>query len=89
MRIEKEVKVLNVNGLHARPAALFVKVASRYQAEIELVFDDISVSGKSIMGLLTLGCEQGTPLTIVADGVDAEEAAVALVDIFDRKFDEE
>ena len=87
--LEQQVTVLNAYGIHARPAAMFVKVAGRYTSDIKVERDGMQVSGKSIMGLLTLGSEQGTELVLLADGEDAAEAIEALVDLFTRKFDEE
>jgi len=84
----KSYTINNEFGLHARPAALFVKCASKYGCEIQVEKDGMNVSGKSIMGLLTLEGHQGSTLTITASGDDAEEALAALGDLFDRNFDE-
>lgn len=70
----RELKVLNKLGLHARPAALFVKTASRFLSDITIDRSGNQVSGKSIMGLLTLEAAEGCVLKVTADGPDAGEA---------------
>jgi phosphocarrier protein HPr len=74
----KTVIVKNKQGLHARPAALFVQVANKFDARVTVMYNDEKVNGKSIMGILMLGAEQGTEITIEADGKDAEAALVEL-----------
>ena len=86
--IERTVRIVNKNGLHARPAAEIVKLASRYQAEITLVRDDLEVNGKSIMGVMMLAAEFGSSLVLRAAGPDAEQAVAALSDLIARKFGE-
>lgn len=86
--VSKTFTINNEYGLHARPAALFVKCASQFESTIQIEKDGMSVSGKSIMGLLTLEGHQGSSLTVSATGADAEEALTALGDLFDRNFDE-
>jgi phosphocarrier protein HPr len=86
--VRKEFEVLNSNGLHARPAALFVKTAGRFSCSILVEKDEQQVSGKSIMGLLTLACYPGCTLAVIADGDDAEEAVEALGELFAAKFHE-
>ncbi len=73
-KLEKELLVLNKQGLHARPAALFVQIATKYDSNITVTKDKESVNGKSIMGILMLGVQQNTHLKIKADGPDAEKA---------------
>lgn len=80
MRSEQTVKVQNQHGLHARPAAEFVKLASSFESEVKVSKDQLEVNGKSIMGVLMLAAEPGSVLTIEADGVDAEAAVGALVE---------
>jgi phosphocarrier protein HPr len=84
-----ELKIQNQYGIHARPAALFVKTASRYDCEIFVEKDGNKVSGKSIMGLMTLEASFGTMLKVSAEGDDAEEALNELTALVDGKFDEE
>ncbi len=86
--IERTVRIVNKNGLHARPAAEIVKMASRYQAEITLVRDDLEVNGKSIMGVMMLAAEFGSSLLLRAAGPDAEQAVSALSELIARKFGE-
>ena len=73
-KIEKELLVLNKQGLHARPAALFVQIATKYDSNITVTKDNESVNGKSIMGILMLGLQQNSRVKIKVDGHDAEKA---------------
>lgn len=84
----KSFTIQNEFGLHARPAALFVKCVSQYDCQVEVEKDGMCVSGNSIMGLLTLEGHQGSTLNIEASGPQAEEALAALAGLFDRNFDE-
>jgi phosphocarrier protein len=77
-KIRKEIIVKNKQGLHARPAALFVQVANKFDAEITILKDSEEVNGKSIMGILLLGAERDSKITIIAEGRDAEQAIVEL-----------
>ncbi|HPB68039.1 MAG TPA: HPr family phosphocarrier protein [Candidatus Omnitrophota bacterium] len=72
-RIEKELTVLNEQGLHARPAAFFVQIAAKFDASVTVSKDGESVNGKSIMGILMLGAEKHSKLLVCADGNDAEQ----------------
>ena len=85
---ERVVKIMNVNGLHARPAAEVVKVASRFKSDITMVRDDLEVNAKSIMGVMMLAAEFGADLTVRASGPDAEEAVAAIADLIANKFGE-
>lgn len=85
----KEFTVLNKYGIHARPAALFVKTASRFQSEIWVERGSSRVSGKSIMGLMTIEASYGTRLKVYCSGPDAEEAMNAIGKLFEEKFMEE
>jgi phosphocarrier protein HPr len=85
---EVAVKIVNSLGLHARPAAEFVKLASRFEAEIQVEKDGMQVNGKSIMGVMTLAAECGSTLTIRAEGDDAQVATDALADLVRRGFAE-
>lgn len=73
-KVGKEITVLNAQGLHARPAALFVQIASKYDSAVTLTKDNESVNGKSIMGILMLGIQQHTTIYLEVDGSDAESA---------------
>ena len=88
-RLERKFKVCNKYGMHARPAALFVKTASKFGSDINVKKDDIEVSGKSIMGLLTIEGYCGAMLTVTAEGHDAAEALDALAELFNQRFFEE
>jgi len=81
--------VCNPQGLHARPADLFVTVASRFDASVEVVKNGERVDGKSILDILTLAATNGTQLSIEATGHDAEAAAEALVQLIEQGFTEE
>ncbi|MBI2073979.1 MAG: HPr family phosphocarrier protein [Gemmatimonadetes bacterium] len=86
--VERRVTIVNELGLHARPAAAFVKVAGRFKAEVTVGRDDLVVNGKSIMGVMTLAAEPGSELTIRAEGDDAQAAAEALVNLVAAGFHE-
>lgn len=81
MIIKKEITIKNKTGLHARPAALFVQMANKYESDITILKGDQEVNGKSIMGILMLAAERGSTITIVADGDDAESAAKELSNV--------
>ena len=85
----KEVTVINKLGMHARPAAMFVKAANRFESDITVEKDGEQVNGKSIMGLMMLAAGQGSKLVITAKGRDADAAVRELESLFQRKFDEE
>ncbi len=87
--ITRELVVGNKVGIHARPAAMLVKIASRYQCDIYLEKDGEKINGKSIMGLLMLAAGPGSKLTMEASGKDAAQATAEIEDLFQRKFDEE
>ena len=85
---ERIVKIVNPLGLHARPAAQFVRLASSFGSHIELVRDGMSINAKSIMGVMMLAAECGTDLMLRADGADEAAAIEALADLVGRGFDE-
>ena len=89
LKIKKELTVLNKLGIHARPAALFVKTANRFESEIYVEKDGERVNGKSIMGLMMLAAGPGSKLLVHAEGQDAARAIVELEALLKRKFDEE
>lgn len=86
---ERTVQIRNKYGLHARPAAEFVKLASRFQSEIMVRKQDLEVNGKSIMGMMMLAAEFGAEITIRASGSDAKEAADELVGLINNRFGED
>ncbi len=73
-RVEKEIVIKSPQGLHARPAALFVQRASKYNAKVRIRKDSEEVDGKSIMGILTLGAQQNSKITLCVEGEDAPQA---------------
>jgi len=74
------------NGLHARPASIFVKVASRYPCDINVIRDEVTVNGKSILGLMMLALGPGAEFTIELSGGKEEEAAIALQKLVESNF---
>ncbi len=86
MSAERLVTVVNELGLHARPAAEFVKLAGRFKSEITVAKDGEPVNGKSIMGVMTLAAECGAELTLRAEGADAEVAVAALEALVANEF---
>jgi len=85
----REFVVSNKLGIHARPAAMFVKIASRFKCNIFVEKDGEKVNGKSIMGLMMLAAGPGSKLKVLADGADASQALSELESLMDRKFGEE
>lgn len=85
--LERDMVLLNKYGMHVRPAGLFAKIASRHDARITVEKDGNSVSGKSIMALLTLEAVCGSTLKVMAEGPDAEAALDDLAALVERKFD--
>ncbi len=85
----RDLTILNKHGMHARPAAMFIKTASAFDSDIMIEKEGTKVSGKSIMGLLTMELYQGSTMRVYADGPDAEAALQALEDLVKSKFDEE
>jgi phosphocarrier protein len=84
-----KARIQNQKGLHARAAAKFVKIANGYDAEIRVVKGETDVSGRSIMGLMMLAAGIGCEIEMRAEGPGAGPVLAALVDLIDRKFDEE
>jgi phosphocarrier protein HPr len=85
----KDFLVSNKLGVHARPAAMFVKTANRFQCDVFVEKDGERVNGKSIMGLMMLAAGPGSTLTVVAEGPDASKALDEIESLMQRKFDEE
>ena len=88
-KVEKELTIVNRLGLHARPAAMFVRIASRHRAEIWVSKEGEEVNGKSIMGLMMLAAGQGSKLSIRCDGPDADKAMEELEVLIKTGFNEE
>jgi len=87
--IEREATIVNLEGLHARPAARIVRLASSFDSDIIISKDGVGVNGKSIMGVMMLAAECGSSITIQAQGPDAEQAAEALVALVADGFGEQ
>ncbi len=89
MELSRDVSIRNKYGLHARPAAEFVKLANRFSSEIWVAREDLVVSGKSIMGVMMLAAECGAVISVRAIGSDAEAAIDALAELVHSRFGEE
>lgn len=87
--IEEVLKIINKHGLHARPAAQFVKVAGKYNSDIKVIKDGLEVNGKSIMGIMMLAAEPGSEITLLVEGEDEQEAFDALNELISQKFYED
>jgi phosphocarrier protein len=88
-KVEKEITIVNRLGLHARPSAMFVRVASRFRSEIWVAKEGEEINGKSIMGLMMLAAGQGSKLLVRAEGPDAAEAIKGLEELVASRFNEE
>jgi phosphocarrier protein HPr len=87
--VSRDIEIVNRLGLHARPAAMVVKAAAPFKAEIFLIKDGTRINAKSIMGVMMLAAEFGSSLEIWAEGPDAEAAVAAIAEVFASKFGEE
>ena len=88
-KLAKELTIVNRLGLHARPAAMFVRIASRHRADIWVAKEGEEVNGKSIMGLMMLAAGQGSKLRIRCDGPDADKAMEELEELIKAGFNED
>ncbi len=86
--IEEKVQIINNAGLHTRPAATIVKIASKFKCDFFLNKDGLHINGKSIIGVMTLAAEKGSEITLIFDGEDEEQAAHEVIQYFKRGFDE-
>ncbi|BCX48865.1 phosphocarrier protein HPr [Haloferula helveola] len=86
---QREFTIQNKLGIHARPAAQFVKTASKFTSEIRVEKDGEEVDGKSIMGLMMLAAGHGSVINVAVEGDDEEAAMAAISDLIDRKFEED
>ncbi len=84
--VSKLVEVKNEAGLHARPASVLVKAASRFKSEFTIKMYGYSVNGKSILGVMTLAAEHGAEMELIFDGEDEEEALATVAELFENKF---
>ena len=87
--LSRDVTIINRRGLHARAAAKFVKICAQYDAQIQVSHRGNEVSGMSIMGLMMLAAAPGCVIQMVGSGAQAQDAMAALIDLIERKFDEE
>ena len=87
--IQRTVTIKNRAGLHTRPAAAIVKLASKFDSEFFIIKDGFRINGKSIIGVMTLAAAQGTTLELECDGPDEEQAMKELVNYFEKGFEEE
>ncbi len=87
--IQEKVTIKNKLGMHARPAAMFVKTAAKFKSDVFLGRDEQEVNGKSIMGVMMLAAEMGSALTLTVKGDDEKETLAALIALINNKFDEE
>ena len=88
-KIEKDIAIINRLGLHARPAAMFVRISSKYRCEVWVSKEGEEVNGKSIMGLMMLAAGQGSTLRIRCDGQDADKAIQELEELIQARFNED
>ena len=86
--IEKEIVIKNRAGLHTRPAAALVKTAARFKSDFFIVKEGVEINAKSIIGVMTLAAEQGSTLLLKINGEDEQAASAAIIDLFERGFDE-
>ncbi|GAB6099556.1 HPr family phosphocarrier protein [Halanaerocella petrolearia] len=86
--LEQQVTVNNETGIHARPVSMLVKEAEKFDADVKIAKDEQEVNAKSIMGIMSLGVNQSTQVTIKADGADAEDAVAAIVELIEDGFGE-
>jgi phosphocarrier protein HPr len=86
--IEEKVSIINKAGMHTRPAATIVKLASKFKCEFFIYKDGMNINGKSIIGVMTLAAEMGSEVTLTFEGEDEKEAASEILDYFKRGFDE-
>ena len=87
--LTKELTIINKSGIHARPAAMFVKVANRFGCDIFVEKDGEKINGKSIMGLMMLAAGPGCKIVVYCDGEDAAQALAEIEAVIKRKFDED
>jgi phosphocarrier protein len=87
-QLVKELTVQNKMGIHARPAAMIVRITNRFKAEVFVEKDEEQVNGKSIMGLMMLAAGKGSVVKFIASGEDAAQMLTELEQLFARKFDE-
>ena len=87
--ITRELDIVNKLGLHARAAAKLVKLSSTFESSIDIQKEDQRVNSKSIMGVMMLAASYGSRVTLHVEGADEKQAAAAITDLIERRFDEE
>jgi len=87
--IEKNFKIKNKLGIHARPAALLAQTVAKFQSKVSIIKNGQEVDGDSILGIMMLAAEFGSEITVIADGRDEKEAIEKIEELFAKKFDEE
>lgn len=85
---KRQLKINNKDGLHARPAAIFVKTANKYKSELEIQTKDKTANGKSIIGIMSLGAFYGEEITLIADGPDESQLLEAMEKLINNNFQE-
>jgi len=86
--VERQITIKNKQGLHARPAAIFVQIANKYESDITVKKDGEEINGKSIMGILMLAAEEGSIVLVKATGLDAREAVEELEQVLIKQTDD-
>ncbi|MCB2231633.1 HPr family phosphocarrier protein [bacterium] len=86
--VKKSTRIVNKLGLHARPSAMLVTTAGRFESEVHFTKDGLRVNGKSIMGVMMLAAEKGAEIIVEADGPDEEQAVEALLKVIESGFNE-
>lgn len=86
--VKKTARIVNKLGLHARPSALLVTTAGRFESEVHFTKDGLRVNGKSIMGVMMLAAEKGSEIIVEASGPDEEQAVDALLKVIESGFNE-
>ena len=87
--MEVTIKILNEQGLHARPASIFVKTAGKFKSNVSIIHGNEVANAKSIINIMSLGLKKGEEIKITAEGIDEKEAIEALVTLIENKFGEE
>lgn len=87
--IKQTARIVNKLGLHARPSAQLVTVATKFQSEVYFTKEDLRINGKSIMGVMMLAAEMGSELTVECDGPDEKETMEAILEVINSGFGEE
>ena len=82
------IKILNEQGLHARPASIFVKTASKFKSTVSILHGNEAANAKSIINIMSLGLKKGEEIKIITEGTDEKEAMEALISIIENKFGE-